>query len=391
MPETLPPHVSEIQSIESVPRVMETIAALTGMRFVCIAHVTPECWMACAVHDRIGLGVRPGATVDLNLTLCREVLDSHRPVVIDCVRDSACYRDHPAPLAFGYQSYFSIPIFRPDGAYFGTLCGLDYQPAHLTEGPLVPAITLFAELISRQLETERSLREARTSLFSERETAELREQFIAVLGHDLRTPLHAILGRVELLARRTEDPVTGQALERIRRSALRIDALVNDVVDFTRGRMGSGMALDLQPHAGVDLLLEQVVDELRGVYPHALVDSAIAPGLALRCDARRLGQLLSNLLKNALAHGAPGAPVEVRAGIDDGLFVLTVANHGPDLDPAVLKSLFKPYWRAVSRVGNDGLGLGLYIVDQIARAHGGALGVASEGGRTTFTFSMPAA
>ena len=391
MPESLPSYVSEIQAIASVPRVLETVAALTGMRFVCIAHVTPTCWMACAVHDGIGLEVRPGATVDLDLTLCQEVLQSHQPVVIDSVRDDDRYRDHPAPRVFGYQSYFSIPIFRPDGAYFGTLCGLDYEPARLTGGPLVPAITLFAELISCQLETERSLREARTSLFSERETAELREQFIAVLGHDLRTPLTAILGRVALLARRNEDPVTGQALERIRRSALRIDALVGDVVDFTRGRMGSGMALDLRPHTGVDLLLEEVADELRGVYPHARLDSAITPGLALRCDTRRLAQLLSNLLKNALAHGDPSFPVELRASINDGLFALEVTNRGPDLDPAVIKGLFKPYWRAVSRVGDDGLGLGLYIVGQIARGHGGALGVVSEGGRTTFTFSMPAA
>ena len=391
MPDSVPLHVSEIQAIESVPRVLETVAALTGMRFVCIAHVTPGCWMACAVHDRLGLGVRPGATVDLDLTLCQEVLESHQPVVIDCVPDSARYRDHPAPRAFGYQSYFSIPIFRPDGAYFGTLCGLDYAPARLSEGPLVPAITLFAELVSRQLETERSLRDAQRALFTERETAELREQFIAVLGHDLRTPLTSILGRVDLLARHNQDPVTDHALERIRRSALRIDTLVDDVVDFTRGRMGSGMALDLRLHEGVETVLEQAIDELRGAYPQARVDSTIAPGLQLRCDPQRLAQMLSNLVRNALTHGDPMRPVEVRAGIADGLFVLAVSNHGPHLDAAAVKQLFKPYWRAVSRVGDDGLGLGLYIVDQIARAHGGAIGVQSSQERTTFTFSMPAA
>ena len=391
MADSVPLHVSEIQAIESVPRVLETIAALTGMRFVCIAHVTPECWTACAVYDRLGLGLRPGATIDLDLTLCQEVLQSRQPVVIDCVRDSARYRDHPSPCAFGYQSYFSIPIFRPDGAYFGTLCGLDDEPARLSEGPLVPAITLFAELVSRQLETERSLRDAQRALFSERETAELREQFIAVLGHDLRTPLSAILVRVDLLARRNEDPAIAQALERIRRSALRIDTLVDDVVDFTRGRMGSGMALDLRLHDGVETVLEQAVDELRGAYPQARLDSGIMPGLRLRCGPRRLAQMLSNLVRNALTHGDPARPIEVRAGVEDGLFVLAVSNHGPHLEAATVKQLFKPYWRAVSRAGDDGLGLGLYIVDQIARAHGGAIGVQSGEERTTFTFSMPAA
>lgn len=391
MPDSVSLHVSEIQAIESVPRVLETVAALTGLRFVCIAHVTSSSWTACAVHDRLGIGMRPGTRLDVSTTLCDEVRASRQPVVIDCVRDSERYCDHPAARAVGFQSYFSIPIFRPDGAYFGTLCGLDDRPARLSDGPLVPAITLFAELVSRQLDSERALREAHQALFSERETAELREQFIAVLGHDLRTPLSAILSRVDLLARRNDDPVTGQALARIRRSALRIDAMVDDVVDFTRGRMGSGMALDLQPHDGVDAVLEQAVDELRGVYPQARLDSAIAPGMRLRCAPRRLAQLLSNLLKNALAHGDAARPVQVRAAVDEGLFVLVVGNHGPDLDAATLKQLFKPYWRAVSRVGDDGLGLGLYIVDQIARAHGGAIGVASRDGRTTFTFSMPAA
>ncbi|MFC3472310.1 sensor histidine kinase [Massilia oculi] len=155
--------------------------------------------------------------------------------------------------------------------------------------------------------------------------------------------------------------------------------------------MGSGMALDLRLHEGVETVLEQAIDELRGAYPQARVDSTIAPGLQLRCDPQRLAQMLSNLVRNALTHGDPMRPVEVRAGIADGLFVLAVSNHGPHLDAAALKQLFKPYWRAVSRVGDDGLGLGLYIVDQIARAHGGAIGVQSSQERTTFRFSMPAA
>jgi len=391
MPDSLSSHVREIQSIAAVPRMLETVAALTGLRFVCIAHVTATSWTTCAVHDQLGFGLVPGAQLDVTTTLCEEVRETRATIVIDCVRDSDCYRDHHTPRIYGFQSYFSIPIFRPDGFYFGTLCGLDPEPRKLSEGAIVPALTLFAELISHQLETERSLNATRSALLSERETAELREQFIAVLGHDLRTPLGAILGGAELLARRHDDPVTRKVVERMRSSALRMTGLVDNVVDFTRGRMGSGLALELSRHHDVDLVLEQVVDELRGAYPNRAIASSIARGIVLRCDPQRLAQLLSNLLKNALVHGEPAQPAEVRVGIDDADFVLEVSNAGSPLGPAVIAQLFKPYWRATSRPGDEGLGLGLYIVDQIARGHGGTISVTSDAGRTTFRFSMPAA
>jgi signal transduction histidine kinase len=391
MPDSLSSHVREIQSIAAVPRMLETVAALTGLRFVCIAHVTATSWTTCAVYDQLGFGLVPGAQLDVTTTLCEEVRETRATIVIDCVRDSDCYRDHHTPRIYGFQSYFSIPIFRPDGFYFGTLCGLDPEPRKLSEGAIVPALTLFAELISHQLETERSLNATRSALLSERETAELREQFIAVLGHDLRTPLGAILGGAELLARRHDDPVTRKVVERMRSSALRMTGLVDNVVDFTRGRMGSGLALDLSRHNDVDLVLDQVVDELRGVYPDRAITSSIARGIDLRCDPQRLAQLLSNLLKNALVHGDPAHPIAVEAGIDDAGFILVVNNRGPQLGPDIIAQLFKPYWRAISRPGDEGLGLGLYIVDQIARAHGGAIAVQSDHECTTFTFSMPAA
>lgn len=389
MPDSLSSHVREIQAIAAVPRMLETVAALTGLRFVCIAHVTHTSWTTCAVHDQLGFGLVPGAALDVTTTLCKEVRDSRKAVVIDCVRDSDCYRDHHTPRIYGFQSYFSIPIFRPDGFYFGTLCGLDPDPAKLSEGPTIPALTLFAELVSRQLETERSLSAARTALLSERDTAELREQFIAVLGHDLRTPLSAILTGAELLARRHDDPMTRQVVERMRGSALRMAGLVDNVVDFTRGRMGSGLALDMALHAGVDQVLEQVIDELRSVHPGRVIASSIAPGLALHCDSQRLAQLLSNLVKNALVHGAEGCPIAVRANVDDSRFLLEVRNQGPALPDNIVAQLFKPYWRARSRSGDDGLGLGLYIVDQIAQGHGGTIGVNSGDGSVAFTFTMP--
>jgi signal transduction histidine kinase len=383
--------VNEIQAIGAVPKILETVSALTGLRFVCIAHVTRDSWTACAVLDKLEFGLKPGDGLDVTTTLCEEVRDTGAAVIIDHVRDSERYCGHHTPRIYGFQSYFSIPVFRPDGQYFGTLCGLDPEPARLSDTVTASTLHLFTELIAKQLESERSLGEARAALLSERETAELREQFIAVLGHDLRTPLGAIQSGAEVLLMKHQDPSTRQVAERIRRSTRRMAALVEDVVDFTRGRMGGGIPLDLRAVKGADLRLYDVVDELSGVYPDRVIDSAIQPGMSLHCDPERLAQLLSNLLKNALVHGSAQHPVFVVAHVRDGLFTLRVTNGGPDLSPSVLQQLLKPYWRAASRAGSEGLGLGLYIVDQIAHGHGGAIEVSSSAGSTSFTFTMPAA
>jgi signal transduction histidine kinase len=383
--------VAEIQAISAVPKILETVAAMTGLRFVCIAHVTDDSWTACAVLDQLEFGLAPGGQLDVTTTLCEEVRDTGRAVIIDSVPDSDQYRGHHTPRIYGFQSYFSIPIFRTDGQYFGTLCGLDPAPTRLTDSTVAATLHLFAELVSKQLEADNKLVAARAELLDERETAELREQFIAVLGHDLRTPLGSILLGAELLARKTPDAETRLVVDRIHRSAVRMAALVDDVVDFTRGRMGSGIMMSLR-EAAVDTMLEQVVDELRDVHPERTIEARIAPGLRLRCDPERIAQLLSNLLKNALVHGSEDAPVRVDAAMIDGEFVLSVANAGRELPQAVIDGLFKPYWRAASRAGSEGLGLGLYIVDQIARAHNGTIEVSSQGGTTTFLFRLvPAA
>jgi signal transduction histidine kinase len=387
MKQDLLKRVDEIQAISAVPKILETVAAMTGLRFVCIAHVTDDSWTACAVLDKLDFGLAPGAQLDVATTLCEEVRDTARAVIIDSVDDSDQYRGHHTPRIYGFKSYFSIPIFRADGQYFGTLCGLDPEPARLTESTIVATMHLFAELVSKQLEADTKLVAARAELLDERETAELREQFIAVLGHDLRTPLGSILLGTEVLARKHPDPAVAPVVERIRRSAVRMAALVDDVVDFTRGRMGSGIAMNMR-EAVIDGTLEQVVDEMRGLYPQRAIDARIAPGLQLRCDPERIAQLLSNLLKNALVHGSDDAPVRVDAALAEGELTLSVANAGRELPQQVIASLFKPYWRAASRSGSEGLGLGLYIVDQIARAHGGTIEVSSQGGTTTFVFRM---
>jgi signal transduction histidine kinase len=384
-----PSYVREVQNIGAVGQILETIAMITGLGFVAVAHVTEDSWTTCAVVDKLGFGLKVGDGLDVTTTLCHEVRATSSTIVIDHVRESEQYREYHTPRLYGFQSYFSIPIFRPDGAYFGTLCGLDPKPASLSSPATVSTLQLFAQLISKQLETEKVHAAVQSELFTERETSELREQFIAVLGHDLRTPLSAIQNGIELLRLKHPDPASLPLLQRMQRSAGRISALVDDVVDFTRGRMGGGISLNMRHENGLEVPFMQVIDELRELHPECTILARIQPNLSLLCDAGRLGQLLSNLIKNAIVHGASAAPVSADIYAKNGRFTIAVSNQGDALPDELIGQLFKPFWRAPSRGTHQGLGLGLYIVSEIARTHGGNMDVSSGNGTVTFSFSMP--
>ncbi|MYN28775.1 GAF domain-containing protein [Duganella sp. CY42W] len=377
--------IASIQSIGSVPTILKAVAELTGLGFVCVARVTQDSWHSCAVLDQLEFGLNVGDSLDVTTTICEEVRDTNSAVIIDHVRESDKYRDHHTPRIYGFQSYFSIPLYRPDGEYFGTLCGLDPKPAALTTPSIQNTLMLFAELISRQLVNEVRFNASELALSDALETSQLREQFIAVLGHDLRTPLGALLNGTELL-RHHATPAAVPVLNRMRRSIERIAGLIDDVLDFTRGRMGGGISLNMRHEKALHLTLAQVVEELRAAHADRQIVAVLPEDLSLLCDAARMGQLLSNLLKNALVHGSQSEPVHVRASQVNGIFELAVSNQGSPISREVVAKLFKPFWRAQGQSPSEGLGLGLFIVSEIAKSHGGTLDVVSSDTTTSFIY-----
>jgi phosphoserine phosphatase RsbU/P len=231
---------------------------------------------------------------------------------------------------------------------------------------------------------------AEASLLDERATSALREQFIAVLGHDLRNPLSAISGGAELLLRMQQDDRTRSIATLIQRSVARMAGLIDNVMDFARGRLGGGLALERTSDAPIEAMLRQVVDELQTSAPDRLIQVHIALSMPVNCDVRRIGQLVSNLLGNAITYGAPDKPIWVGATTSNGGFEIFVANAGDPISPAALAKIFEPFERGTLRSSLQGLGLGLYISSEIAKAHGGCLEVSSNAIETRFTFRMPA-
>ncbi len=389
-----PPFAADLAAvarIDSVPAILEVVCRSTGMGFAAVARVTEDRWIACAVRDEIAFGLQPGDELRVKTTICDEIRGSGQPVIIDHVAEDPDFCGHPTPKMYGFQSYISMPIHLPDGRFFGTLCAIDPRPARLRTPETIGMFRLFAELIAVHLDALERLALSETALLDERRSSELREQFIAVLGHDLRSPLGAIDAgaRVLDLLPLGEEAVPVVGL--IRRSAARMAGLIDNILDFARGRLGGGLSLTRLPDAGLAAVLEQVLAEQRSAWPHRIVHSELALHRPVDCDGQRIAQLFSNLLANALLHGDPQGPVRVYARSGDGGFELAVANHGTPIPLETQARLFQPFSRASARADQQGLGLGLYIAAEIARAHGGSLEVESSPEETRFTFRMPGA
>jgi len=391
---TSPPHefqsdIDAIGRIDAVPMILDVVCRVTGMRFAAVARVTEDRWVACRLLDNIDFGLQPGGELKVETTLCNQIRQTREAVVIDNVAEDTAFRDHPTPAIYGLQSYISMPILHKDGRFFGTLCAIDPLPARLKNPETIGMFKLFAELIAAHLDSDDKLRNSGAALRQERHLSELREQFIAVLGHDLRNPLAAIAGGVSVIGRTKLEEKATRLVPMIQASVARMSNLINDVLDFARGRLGDGLTLSRRL-CDIEPVLAHVVAELRSSQPERGIETEFLLDAPVDCDPERLSQVLSNLLANALTYGAPDRPVIVRASIGESGFELSVSNAGDPIPPLALENLFQPFERGAVKPSQQGLGLGLYITSQIGKAHGGSLTASSTPAETRFTFRMPA-
>jgi PAS domain S-box-containing protein len=215
-----------------------------------------------------------------------------------------------------------------------------------------------------------------------------REQVMGILSHDLRNPLGSVLGLAELLQRQPVSERVREGLVRIAQSAERMSELISTILDVTRLRFRGAPRL-ARELVDLDAIAHDVIDELRVSHPERAVELVTDGDVTGRWDRGRIAQVVSNLAGNALTHGAKDAPVRITSSQRDDEVVLAVTNQGATIPPDQLDHLFEPFWQASDGTTNPGLGLGLYIVHEIVRLHGGTVGARSRDGETTFTVRLP--
>jgi signal transduction histidine kinase len=223
------------------------------------------------------------------------------------------------------------------------------------------------------------------------QTLRMNEMFTAILSHDLRNPLNAVLTGAEVLLRTVQDDMSRKVAERIRSSGQRMSGLVNDTLDLARARVGGGIVLELQP-TDLGEVAQRVVAEHEVNPRGSRVTVELHGDLHGKWDPARLAQVVSNLVGNALEHGAAGEPVSVVVNGDDpNVVTIRVSNVGT-VPPSVRARIFDPFGSRERISTKSGLGLGLYIVQQVVLAHGGTVELeADDGVRTSFRLELPRA
>ena len=221
------------------------------------------------------------------------------------------------------------------------------------------------------------------------ETLRLNELFTAVLGHDLRNPLSAILNSANLLERVSKEDVVKQTSTRMVNSGKRMSRMIDDMLDLTRARLGGGIPLRRQD-TDFSQIAQRVIQEAQVSSSEGRFATQVEGDLAGYWDADRLAQVTSNLLGNALEHGDKKDPIEIALnGMRPDRVTLAVTNTGV-IPPEILPHLFDPFRGGQRHLGrSDGLGLGLYIVQQIVLAHRGRVEVSTDERRTTFLIEIP--
>jgi len=233
---------------------------------------------------------------------------------------------------------------------------------------------------------------AESVAFFNEQVEQARNLLLGMLGHDMRSPLQTIQVTASYLAALKAGEDISEAAARLVRSGVRMQTLLDDLCDFNRTKLGLGINIDTHE---IDLgeVFADVVDQLRAAYPGSQIDLEARGDLHGTWDGHRLQQLLGNLVSNAISYGTSGTPVRVIVTAADAEVGFEVRNSGPDIDRVTLERIFDPLQRgpgiAKENNGKHGLGLGLYIASEIAKAHGGDIHARSHQSETVFAVRLP--
>ena len=233
--------IEKVKKIPIVPTLLEVICRTTEMGFAAIARVTQDRWIACSVKEEIQFGLQPGDELQIKTTICNEIRDSKKAVIIDHVAKDEIYCHHHTPKIYGFQSYISVPIFLKNNEFFGTLCAIDPNPAQLNNPKIIGLFNLFAELIAFHLHSvdlmERSDQAIQDLNRQLEETTDENRQYRYISDHNLQEPLRKIRMFSSLLVNAAEM----NDLENTKRFALKINSgaqkfsmMIKDLSDFSR-------------------------------------------------------------------------------------------------------------------------------------------------------------
>ena len=319
----------------------------------------------------------------LSASFCKHVVASNEPLVLDDAREHPLHRFNVAIEELGAVAYLGCPLTTADGQVLGSFCVIHTEPHHWTDAE-VEIVRDLAQSVMAEIELRATSAKLSASL-------RVRDKVLAIVSHDLRSPLQTIVTSAALLELDAANDEQRTQIGSIQVSASHMKRMIGDLLEASTLELGQ-LRLELEPLSIADLLEEVALSlsaraEERSltVEHHAKIDS---PVLA---DRDRIPQVLLNLADNALRLTPSGGSIELRAERDGNEAVISVADTGPGLPEAELANIFDWYWHA-SAADGGGTGLGLSIARGIVETHGGRIWADNrDGGGAVFYFTLPIA
>ncbi len=375
-----------VARIDSIPILLPLAHEISGRKVALLVRLSGDVWTVGAMHGHNG-----NADADMAMAggsrLRVDFGPPSRPLVITRLNE---VKDRALAAADPVECSVASPINLANGRCVGLLCALGSPEPDVPDGRVVSMFKRLSALIAQQLDQVAAQERDRSDVHDERAAGLLREQFIAILGHDLRDPLQAISMCSDFLAQPSAPPQVSSIASRIKANARRMSLLIDEVLDFSRARLGGGLEMEFTDVEDINGGLATVVQELQDAQPGRQIISSISVERPVRCDMGKIQQVVSNLLGNALVHGRPHSAIKISARDDENDLVLEVWNAGEPIPPESIGKIFEPFWRHSTSANRNGLGLGLHICSHIVRAHAGSITVTSsrETG-TRFTARLP--
>jgi signal transduction histidine kinase len=401
--------IEKIRQIPIVPTMLDVVCQTTGMGFAAIARVTSDRWIACSVRDDIQFGLKPGGELKVETTICNEIRESRKAVIIDHVDKSEEYCNHHTPRMYGIQSYISIPIILQNGEFFGTLCAIDPRPAQLNNPKTIGMFNLFAELISFHLNNIELIERSNNAIqeLSRQLTASIDEnrQYRHISNHNLQEPLRKLRLFSNLLTEASEtgdmNKVKGIAAK-INSSAQRFSMMIKDLSEF------SDLNLESETFEMTDLnkIIGDVCMQLQAQMDakNAVVNTEELP--VIQAIPLQMEQLFYHLISNAVKFSKKEeAPViriystELSQGLSGHRLTedeeikyveIRLEDNGIGIDKSQLENVFDIFSQLPYEKALQGGGIGLAYCRKVIRNHGGIITAQSEPGKgTTFSIILP--
>lgn len=389
--------VERIKQIPVVSTMLDVICKSTGMGFAAIARVTTDRWIVCSVQDEIQFGLEPGGELKVKTTICDEIRDMRKAVVIDHVAESE-YNNHHTPLMYGFQSYISMPIILKNGDFFGTLCAIDPNPAQLNNTKTIGMFTMFAELIAFHLQAldlmDRSTAAVQSLNRKLTDSLDENRQYRHISNHNLQEPLRKIRIFSSSLVEATENNNIGKVKElalKVNSSAQKFSMMIQDLSDFSQLKSNNDVyeVVDLNEIAtDVCLQLSSAVDTLEAKFEIETLPSTFASRLQIE-------QLFYHLINNTLRFSKKDQKPLIRIfskeySADKKFTEIHIEDNGVGIEESQLEKIFDLFTKLPTQHDGHGKGMGLAFCRKIARNHGGDITAHSIAGRgSRFCVTLP--